>query len=221
MRMIKSMWVRTAGVALFSATAAAAVEAQVCLGNPAKGGIAYVNGKSSDNSSNGAVATFTPGNFGLGLGFRAITAPSVRGNGSESGFEGAFRFSLVLGGKLQVCPTISLGFDRRNWNADANTTLTTNQLVGRGGLSVGYDVTVTDDFDIAPFVGAEYVDEARYFQTKGTNSTPSESAGNTGGAQATYGIMLHYMHIFGGFSASHGFKSGPASDRRLFVGFAF
>jgi hypothetical protein len=212
----KSSARRVTLAAILSVSFVSTAGAQVCTGGPQKGGIAYVNGKGTSSSSNGAQATFVPGSVAFEIGARAIDSPP-----KESGFEGTFRFSLLLGGKLQFCPTIGLAFDRRTWDPDATAKVTTNQLTGRGGLAVGYDVVIKDDFDVAPFVAAEYVYRATYFQTKVTNSDANNSGDTGGDPEATFGLMARYWHVFAGYSVSHAFKGGAANERRLMIGFAF
>ena len=208
--------VRVLLASAFLAGAAPVLSAQICLGGPKTTSLAYVNGKGTGMTSNGGIVTFHPGNVALSLGGAAVDAGS-----NESGFNGSFRFAYAIGGKLQVCPTLGLGFSRLKWDVDANASVTTNQLVGRGGVSIGYDIVINGDFDIAPFVAGEYAERVRYFQTQVTNSATSNSATTHGAAEASYGVMVRYTHIFVAYSGSHAFEKAPPSDRRLIVGFAF
>lgn len=211
---------RVSLVALFTIAASmvrgVTLRAQICHGTPRGGGVAYEPGKVTYGSTQGGGVTFTPGGVAFGLGFRSISADT-----GISGFEGTFRFDVVIGSKLQICPGIGLGFEQIKSNPAAPSTLTTDRLTGRAGIGAGYDFAVYKGFGLAPFVVVEYAEHVTYFDLKVPNYH-STNTGNTGGqAEAEYGIIAHYSHFYAGRAATHRFAAGKPLSTRWILGFAF
>ena len=175
------------------------VQAQVCLGNPSRGGVSYLNGKGfGTTKSNGGSLAYAPGHFAVSLSGRTIDVSD-----DEDGFGAALRVGLVMGKKLRLCPTLGIGLDRLEWDVDANTKVTTSQLIARGGIGVGYNIVPMPKFGIAPFVIGEFVERGNYFKTEVSNSDPTNSGDYKGKAEATYGLITHFSQIFVGSSARH------------------
>jgi hypothetical protein len=139
----------------------------------------------------------------------------------EDGFGAALRLGMGIGKKLRVCPTLGIGLDRLTWDADANTTVTSNQLIARGGIGLGYDIVPMPNFGIAPFVIGEFVERGNYFKTEVSGSDPTDSGDYKGKAEATYGLMARFSRVFVGASASHRLEKGRPDERLLYGGFAF
>jgi hypothetical protein len=213
---------RPAFIVAFAATAllvgsAQSLQAQVCFGNPSRGGISYVNGKGyGTTKSNGGQLSYAPGRFAIVIGGRTIDASD-----DEDGFGAALRLGLVFGSKLRVCPTVGVGFDRLEWEPDASTKVTTSQLIARGGIGVGYDIVPVSKLGIAPFIIGEFVERGNYFKTEVSNSDATNSGDYKGKAEATLGIIAHFSRIFLGASASHKLEKGAADERLIYGGFAF
>jgi hypothetical protein len=193
------------------------VQAQECFGNPTRGGVAYVNGTGTGTlKSNGASLSYASHRFAIGISGRMIDVSD-----DEDGFGAALRIGLAIGKKLRVCPTLGIGVDRLEWDVNANTKVTSSQLIARGGIGVGYDITPVRNFGIAPFIIGEFVERGNYFKTEVSNSDPTNSGDYTGKAEATYGLMAHFSRIFIGASASHRLEKGRPDERLIFGGFAF
>jgi hypothetical protein len=203
------------GVAASLAFASLA-DAQSCLGTPRRGGVSYVNGAHAFGTSHGGAAVFTPGREAFGVGAH------VTDNGAnESGYGGTFRFSFVRGTPVQVCPTLAVGFEQREWKPNPTTLLTSNEFSGRAGVAAGYDYTLAKDLGIAPFVAVEYVHRITALNLRQRGFDVEDSNLDRGGAEVTYGVMVRYWRVFAGASAVHSFEAGPPTARRVFAGFSF
>ena len=207
---------RVTGAALLLAALSVPTHAQVCVGAPANGGISYQNGAESFGTSHGASASFTPGRMGLELSGRA----SDFGD-DESGYAGAFRLTIALGGRLKICPTFGLGGERRAWDITASSQLTTNELSGRGGLAAGYEFPIGKSAGIAPFAIVEYVHRVTHLDARIANTEPNDSGVQDGDTEATVGLLARYARFYGGIALAHPLKDAPTTTRRLFIGVAF
>lgn len=190
--------------------------AQVCVGTPANGGISYQNGAESFGTSHGAAATFTPGRVGLELSGRA----SDFGD-DESGYAGAFRLTIALGGRFKICPTFGLGGERRTWDITATSQLTTNELTGRGGLAAGYEFPIGKSAGVAPFAIVEYAHRLTHLDARIADTEPSNVAVQEGAAETTAGLVARYARFYGGIALVMPLKNAPTTARRIFVGVAF
>jgi hypothetical protein len=207
---------RVASALLLLAASTAAVQAQICTGAPANGGVAYQNGAESFGTSHGGAASFTPGRVGLELSGRASTFGD-----DESGYAGAFRLSIGLGGRLKICPTFGLGGERRTWDINASSQLTTNELSGRGGLGAGYELAIGKSAGVAPFAIVEYVHRVTHLDARIANTEPSNVGVQEGAGEATVGVLARYTRVYAGIALVHPLKDAPTTTRRLFVGVAF
>jgi len=190
--------------------------AQVCLGNPVRGGVSYVNGRASVAKSNGGGLSYAPGRFAVGIDARAISSPP-----DEDGFGGTLRLSLVAGRNWKVCPTLAVGADRLVWDTQSDAKVTTTGGVGRAGVGVGYDIRPQRTFGIAPFFIAEFVERANWYKTEASNSESTDTGDDEGKAEATYGVMAHVSRVFAGASASRTSAKGKPDERHLFAGISF
>jgi hypothetical protein len=205
-----------AGAVVAAMFAASSAEAQVCHGTPPGSSIAYVNGAHRGGTSHGGAATFTPGSSAITL------AGNVSETGSAiSGFEGSIRYSLVRGSKVVICPTLALGFERTTWDLDATTTLNTNEATGRAGLGAGYAFAIGDKAGIAPFLMAEYAHRLTHFDLQEGDAEAVNTGVDKGRAEASFGLVAYYTRVYLGASVVRTFESGPALQRRLYVGFSF
>jgi len=196
---------------------AQSVGAQVCFGNPSRGGVAYVNGKAiADSKSNGGSLSYAPGRFAIGVSGKVIDSGD-----DEDGFGAALRLGLIFGKKLKICPTVGIGVDRLEWTPDADTKVTSSQLIARGGLGIGYDIVPTKDFGVAPFIIGEFVERGYYYKTEVSSSDATNSGDYKGKAEATYGVLAHFNRIFAGVSLSHKLEKGSPDERLIFGGLAF
>ena len=212
MRLVRFYGFAAAGLLLVAVEAGA----QVCVGNTARGGVSYVNGKTAGSKSNGGALSYAPGRFAIGISGRAIDSSP-----DEDGFGGALRLSLVFGRKLRICPTAGIGVDRLVWNATSNAKVTSSELIARGGLGAGYDIMPVKNFGIAPFIIGEWVERGTYFKTELENNEPSNNGDYTGKPEATYGVLAHFSRVFVGASASHRLEKGRPDERLLFGGITF
>ena len=91
----------------FLTVGSAVARSQVCVGSPTRGGVSYVNTRTTATKGNGGSLSFVPGRFAIGVSGKVIDSPP-----DQDGFGGALRLSLVLGKRLKVCPTLGAGVDR-------------------------------------------------------------------------------------------------------------
>ena len=78
--------------------------------------VEYVNGAHAFGTSHGASAVYTPGREAIGIDARVTDMGP-----SEKGYAGTMRFSVVRGVPVRVCPTLAVGFERREWTPNATT----------------------------------------------------------------------------------------------------
>lgn len=200
----------------FLIVGSAVARSQVCVGNPARGGVAYVNTRTTATKDNGGSFSYAPGRFAIGVSGKKIDSPP-----DEDGFGGALRLSLVLGKKLRVCPTLGLGVDRLTWNTQSDAKVTTDALTGRAGIGVGYDIVPFKDFGIAPFIIGEFVERGYHFKTEATANDPTDTGTWSGKAEATYGVVAHYSRVFAALSLSRRSAEGAPNERLIYGGFSF
>jgi len=194
----------------------AAARSQVCVGSPARGGVSYVNTRTTATKGNGGSLSFVPGRFAIGISGKMIDSPP-----DEDGFGGALRLSLVLGKKLKICPTLGVGADRLTWDSQSDVKVTTDAAAARGGIGIGYDIAAFRNFGIAPFVIGEFVERGYHFKTEATANDPTDTGSWKGKAEATYGVLAHFSRVFAGLSLSRQSAEGAPNERLIYGGFAF
>ena len=200
----------------FLTVGSAVARAQVCVGSPTRGGVSYVNTRTTATKGNGGSLSFVPGRFAIGVSGKVIDSPP-----DQDGFGGALRLSLVLGKKLKVCPTLGAGVDRLTWDTQSDAKVTTDAATARGGIGIGYDIAAFRNFGIAPFIIGEFVERGYHFKTEAAENDPTDTGTWKGKAEGTYGVLAHYSRVFAGLSLSRRSAKGAPAERLIYGGFAF
>lgn len=191
-----------------------ALRAQTCYGTPRRGGLAFERGNISFGHSNGVGGAIAGNRFGLGANYRHYDrGPQTTGNG------GLARFALIFNVKyVQVCPGLSVDFEREQWQSTRSGTLTSNQLTGRAGVGVGGEIPVYGALGVMPFVVAQYAFRTVAYDLNAPNTNAQLTGDTTSTGDIEYGLLAHYSVVYGGVIGDHYTEKGRPYRLRFVIG---
>ncbi len=193
-----------------------ASDAQTCLGTPPRGGISADYGKVSFGTAYGGTATYAGSHTAISLSAHAADYGSTL-----SGVGGDGRFALIIGaGRVAICPNIGIGLDHRTWKP-STVTLTSNQLTGTAGVSVGWEQPIVGQFSVIPFAGVRYAFSVVKYDVTGTDIDTQTTGDTLSGPEAHYGVVARYNIVYAGFVGDRTFTSSNPSSARWLVGVTF
>jgi len=199
--------------------AATSLDAQVCHGTPAAGGVEYNYQKFSVGTANSGIATWAAKRVAIAGGFalRTVT-PDFKGQDAHLRISGVFGSS-----RFSVCPGIRVGYQRDTWDAEPGVALKTNSLSLGGGVGFGYEQPVYNELSIAPFVVAGYQFNAVHYDLEATNSETDVTGDTLSGLAIEYGIVARYRVAYVGFAASRApeTEGRHPTSTRFIVGITF
>jgi hypothetical protein len=196
---------------------ASRVDGQGCHGTPARGGLALEHGGLSIGTSEGANVAFAGHRAAFGATYRyRDIGPRLNGH------EGAVRFSLILGAsRLQLCPTLGLGYQRDTWTVNDSTSIISNRLAPRGGLQAGIDFSIGESVVVTPFAGAQYEYAVVDFEAASGSGETNVTGDTLSQVDFEYGAIIRYRRIFAGVIANQYSGLERPYMGRLVLGVAF
>lgn len=187
----------------------------VCHGTPRGTTVALEYGKLNEGNTTGLAATF--GGLRLGARLRDI-------DDDLSGQEFDLRFSVPIGiSRFQLCPLLGVGYQRDEWDFDANSTLTSQMVTLKAGAAIGAEFPVAAGFSAIPFLQLAYQFSAIKFDIEAPDSEPEVTGDTLSFVDVEYGLIGRYRNFFAGVAAnwdtdSDGFRPYQA---RWILGFSF
>lgn len=187
--------------------------AQTCRGMPHGGGIAFTYGSVYLGSTMGVAASKGV----LSLGFNSLSSDA-----DVSAWDANVRFTVPMGGRLQVCPSLGLEYMNQVVTLASNDEITARHASAAGGIGLGYTLDVAQGISVSPFVGADFKFNGIVYSMD-TETDEDELSGDTlSFLNLQYGGVVQYKSFYAGFAADRStHESGGLYRTRLFLGFAF
>ena len=137
------------------------------------------------------------------------------------GDEAALRAALVFhASRVQLCPVLSLGGRREEWQAEPTVALTSTSAIASAGLGVGMELGIAGGFSLIPHVVGQYVYSGTYYQLD--SSTDNDESGAVGGnADIELGVLARFKLLYGGFRVHWNPEAVHGYLNRWVVGIAF
>ena len=138
-----------------------------------------------------------------------------------SGHEARIRAALVFhASRIQLCPVLSLGAQREEWQVDATTSLTSTTAAGTAGLGVGIELPIVANLSLIPHVIGQYEYSAKYFELDG-GADNDESAALFGNGDVEFGLLARFKFLYGGYHAHWNPRSDYGYLTRWILGARF
>jgi hypothetical protein len=208
------------GAALALVGLAPRVDAQVCHGTPAKGGVEYERGAHTVANSNGAAATIAGDRTSLNVRARVFDKSP-----DETHLGGDFRFAMQFhANRLAICPGLGLGYRRDVWTLPSGPwgtgSITTHGVAVRPGVAVGMAQPVYRGISLIPSLGVKYAYKLWYLSNDITPSEVTASGDTASAVEIEYGLTAQYRNVYLGWTAlrdsdSNGLRPNEA---RFFLG---
>ena len=138
-----------------------------------------------------------------------------------SGHEARIRAALVFrASRIQLCPVLSLGAQRDEWQVDAATSVTSTTAAGTAGLGVGVELPIVANLSLIPHVIGQYEYSATYFEIAGGTDN-DESAAWFGRGDVEFGMLARFRFLYGGYHAHWDPRSDYGYHARWILGARF
>jgi hypothetical protein len=185
---------------------------------PRGGGVAFEYSGLTLGNAYGGTAAIAGGLMAVGATFRIRDITT-----DVSGMEGAARLSVVLGpNRLSICPGIGVGYQRDQWDAPDDISVTSHTFMLRAGVGIGYELPEFGGISVAPYAAAHYEFAGRAHQLDVTEGETPVTGDTLSHAQLEWGVAARYGMFFAAFAANHS-STHPARPymERVLIGLAF